>query len=53
MLNRHLFGNHVLVDTPWSPGDPVWEDAREVGPRFDRTLLLLQGDTRFRRLFAQ
>jgi len=53
MLNRHLFGNHVLVDAPWSPGDPVWEDAREVGPRFDLTLLLLQGDTRFKRLFAQ
>jgi len=53
MLNRHLYGNHVLVDVPWSSGDPVWEDAREVGPRFDLTLLLLQGDTRFRRLFAQ
>jgi len=53
MLNRHLFGNHVLVDTPWSSGDPVWEDAREVGPRFDLTLLLLQGDTRFKRLFAK
>ena len=53
MLNRHLFGNHLLVDTPWSPSDSVWEDAREVGPRFDLTLLLLQGDTRFRRLFAQ
>jgi hypothetical protein len=32
MLNRHLFGNHVLDDAPWSPGDPVWEDAREAGP---------------------
>jgi hypothetical protein len=32
MLNRHLFGNHMLVDAPWSSGDPVWEDAREVGP---------------------
>jgi hypothetical protein len=53
MLNRHLFGNHELVDAPWSPGDPVWEDAREIGPRFDLTLLLLQGDTRFKRLFAQ
>jgi hypothetical protein len=56
MLNRHLFskfGNHVLVDAPWSSGDPVWEDAREVGPRFDLTLLLLQGDTRFKRLFAR
>jgi hypothetical protein len=53
MLNRHLFGNHELVDTPWSSGDPVWEDAREIGPRFDLTLLLLQGDTRFKRLFAQ
>ena len=53
MLNRHLFGNHELVDAPWSPGDPVWEDAREVGPRFDLALLLLQGDTRFKRLFAQ
>jgi hypothetical protein len=53
MLNRHLFGKHVLVDAPWSPGDSVWEDAREVGPRFDLTLLLLQGDTRFKRLFAK
>jgi hypothetical protein len=53
MLNRHLFGNHELVDAPWSPGDPVWEDAREIGPRFDLTLLHLQGDTRFKRLFAQ
>jgi hypothetical protein len=53
MLNRHLFGRHVLVDTPWSSGDPVWEDAREVGPRFDLALYLLQGDTRLRRLFAQ
>jgi hypothetical protein len=53
MLNRHLFGNHVLVDAPWSSSDPVWEDAREVGPRFDLALLLLQGDTRFKRLFAQ
>jgi hypothetical protein len=53
MLNRHLFGNHVLVDAPWSAGDPVWEDAREVGPRFDLAIHLLQCDTRFRRLFAQ
>jgi hypothetical protein len=53
MLNRQLFGSHVLADTPWSSDDPVWGDAREVGPRFDLTLLLLQGDTRFRRLFAQ
>jgi hypothetical protein len=53
MLNRHLFGNYVLDDAPWSSGDPVWEDAREVGPRFDLTLLLLQGDTRFKRLFAK
>lgn len=53
MLNRHLFGNHMLVDAPWSSADPVWEDAREVGPRFDLTLLLLQSDTRFRRLFAK
>jgi hypothetical protein len=53
MLNRHLFGNHRLVDTPWSPSDSVWGDAREVGPRFDFAIHLLQGDTRFRRLFAQ
>jgi hypothetical protein len=53
MLNRHLFAEQVLVDASWSSGDPVWEDAREVGPRFDLTLHLLQGDTRFRRLFAQ
>jgi hypothetical protein len=53
MLNRHLFGNHVLVDASWSSADPVWEDAREVVPRFDLTLLLLQSDTRFRRLFAK
>jgi hypothetical protein len=53
MLNRHLFGNDVLDDAPWRSGDPVWEDAREVGPRFDLALLLLQGDTRFKRLFAQ
>jgi hypothetical protein len=53
MLNRHLFGKDVLDDAPWRSGDPVWEDAREVGPRFDLALLLLQGDTRFKRLFAQ
>jgi hypothetical protein len=53
MLNRHLFGDRVLVDAPWSSGDPVWGDAREVGPRFDLALHLLQGDTRFRRLFAR
>jgi hypothetical protein len=46
MLNRHLFDNHALVDTPWSSGDSVWEDAREIGPRFDLALLFLQGDTR-------
>jgi hypothetical protein len=43
----------VLDDAPWRSGDPVWEDAREVGPRFDLALLLLQGDTRFKRLFAK
>jgi hypothetical protein len=53
MLNRHLFAEQVLVDASWSSGDPVWEDAREIGPRFDLNLHLLQGDTRFRRLFAQ
>ncbi|HXK39869.1 MAG TPA: hypothetical protein VJ837_03475, partial [Candidatus Paceibacterota bacterium] len=53
MLNRHLFGNDMLDDAPWRSGDPVWEDAREVGPRFDLSLLLLQGDTRFERLFAE
>jgi hypothetical protein len=53
MLNRQLFGSHVLADTHWSSDDPVWGDAREVGPRFDLALYLLQGDTLFRRLFAQ
>jgi hypothetical protein len=47
MLNRHLFGNLVLVDTPWSPNDSVWEDAQEVGPRFDVALHRLQSDFRF------
>jgi hypothetical protein len=47
MLNRHLFNNHALVDTPWSSGDSVWEDAREIGPRFDHALLFLQSGVRF------
>ena len=52
-LNRHLFGNHVLVDAPWSSGDPVWEDAREIGPRFDLSLILVLRFPRFKRLFAK
>jgi hypothetical protein len=46
MLNRHLFYEHRLDDNPYSSADSVWEDAREVGPRFDLALLLLQVDSR-------
>jgi hypothetical protein len=42
MLNHHLSLSQTLVDTPWSSGDSVWEDAGEVGPRFDLVLYLLQ-----------
>jgi hypothetical protein len=46
-LNRHLFYRHLLVDNPYSSSDSVWEDAKEVGARFDLCLHLLQSDTRF------
>jgi hypothetical protein len=46
MLNRHLFYEHRLADNPYSSSDPVWQDALEVGPRFDLVIYLLQGDAR-------
>ncbi len=45
MLNRHLLkplGKKMLADDPWSPEDPVWDDANEVGPRFDLARLFFQ-----------
>jgi hypothetical protein len=58
MLNRHLLGplgKPLLVDDPYSSSDPVWEDAQEVGSRFDRIRLLLQADEHdaFRRLLQK
>jgi hypothetical protein len=47
MLNRHLFYSHRLEDNPYSSADSVWEDAKEVGPRFNLAVYLLQSDTRF------
>jgi hypothetical protein len=45
MLNRHLLNpleKKMLADDPWSPEDPVWDDANEVGPRFDLARLFFQ-----------
>ena len=45
MLNRHLLEpleKKMLADDPWSPRDPVWDDANEVGPRFDLARLFFQ-----------
>jgi hypothetical protein len=55
MLNRHLLRplkKPALADNPYSQNDPIWEDAKEVGPRFDRASAFLQKDEHdtFRRL---
>jgi hypothetical protein len=45
MLNQHLFkplGKSMVADNPWDSGDPVWNDANEVGPRFDLARLFFQ-----------
>ena len=49
MLNRHLLeplGKPELWDSPYNPADLVWNDAKQVGRRFDRALLFLQDDER-------
>ncbi|HZG62171.1 MAG TPA: hypothetical protein VEY13_01485 [Rubrobacteraceae bacterium] len=58
MLNRYLpksLNESGIVDDPYSSSDPVWEDAQEVGCRFDRIRLFLQADERdfFRRLLSK
>ena len=55
MLNRHLLRplrKPRLADNPYSQNDPIWDDAKEVGPRFDRARMFLQKDEHdaFRRL---
>ena len=63
MLNRYL-PESLIEDSlkesttgsdPYSAFGPVWEDAQEVGPRFDRIRLFLQADERdfFRRLLSK
>jgi hypothetical protein len=47
MLNRHVLkplGEPELWDSPYNPEDLVWDDAKQVGPRFQRVLLFLQDD---------
>jgi hypothetical protein len=47
MLNRHVLqplGKPALWDRPYNPEDLVWDDAKQVGPRFQRVLLFLQDD---------
>jgi hypothetical protein len=58
MLNRHLLrplGRRELWDQPYNPEDLVWDDAKQVGPRFQRVLLFLQDDESddFRSLLAK
>ena len=50
MLNRHVLRplrKPILwesAESPYNPGDLVWDDAKQVGPRFQRVLLFLQDD---------
>ena len=47
ILNRHVLqplGKPALWDSPYNPEDLVWDDATQVGPRFQRALLFLQDD---------
>jgi hypothetical protein len=47
MLNRHVLqplGKPAVWDSPYNPEDLVWNDAKQVGPRFQRVLLFLQDD---------
>ncbi len=47
MLNRHVLRplrKSELWDSPYNPEDLVWDDAKQVGLRFQRVLLFLQDD---------